>query len=148
VFCPGADGSLSQPGEKRHQKQFGLTIDSTIVCKPSRPWVTPGMQPGQKFQSQCTIDNKGAINSSSQAPGTVTYVGLETVNVGGQAVQAYHLRLDEQTSGQDVKGPVNVDNWFATSNGLLLQTQRKQRLTGFAAYTEDSLFTLKSLTPK
>jgi len=146
LYCNPGAGALNSPGSQANQKQFGLTLTSNVTCSPAMVSASPGMQPGQTFPANCTVKNTGVLKSDLVLKGTSKYVGLETVDVGGTAVQAYHV-YDQQDVSGDVTGVIKADNWIATSNGLRIKTIRHQEFGGFASQIEDSTFVLKSLTP-
>jgi len=147
TYCNPGPGILTSPGDKQMQKQFGMSIVSTITCTEPRIYATPGMQPGQTWTEECSIRNSGVISSESSTKGPRTYVGTETVAVGGQQLPAYHFHTSVTLSGKDVSGPSTTDDWYSTPNGLLLRSVRRQRLTGFASFNEDSEYVLKSVNP-
>ncbi len=83
---------------------------------------------------------------------TVTFVGRDVVDVGGQPVEALHYRIDTEVDG-DIKGTSVQEVWVRPGDALLVRLERDTRTSGreFGAqvnYEEHAIFHLASLTPR
>lgn len=134
TFCAGADASLTLDSLVTHQTNnlgaFGQ-IDSTLTttCRPRVAVVEPAMAPGARFPLNCTNHTEVtnvAAPADMNATGSVTFVGIETVAVGGVPVAAYHLRQDVDLVPTDGTQPGSrvSDVWIATDNGMVLRERR------------------------
>lgn len=134
TFCAGADAGLTLDGLVTHQTNnlgaFGQ-IESTLTttCRPRVVVVEPAMAPGAAFPLNCTNHTEVtnvAPPADMNATGSVTFVGVETVAVGGAAVAAYHLRQDVKLVPTDGTPPGSriSDVWIATDDGMVLRESR------------------------
>jgi hypothetical protein len=152
-FCP-EDGRLLLEAQRNSLTlNLGLTSVSnlaTFTCNPPSPIVVESPRPGEVFAHSCTGTNT-AVSGTSTAAGPVTIVGVRTVKVGTQAVQAIEMTR-EQTIVGGQSGTLDETWWFATSTGMPLEESRVYHLStkspvGSIAYTEIGRWHLDSMVP-
>ncbi|HET9729010.1 MAG TPA: hypothetical protein VFR41_06285 [Acidimicrobiia bacterium] len=153
-YCPRGQGLAETGGKTFERFDFVATkVDTiaTITCKPEAPIVLAGLHAGQVWQQRCTGTNS-AISGSLTTAGPYTFIGEESVDVGGSAVPAYHFRQERTLTGAQT-GNQRVDFWFATDTGMPLRNERKYTVhsdspIGTVTFTETGEFHLTSLTPQ
>lgn len=161
TFCAGGDGSLVlQSIAVRQVTDLGqlgrITSNLTTSCPTPVTMVSPGMAPGATFPLNCT-NHTEVDNAQAQAPadvaanGTVAFVGVENVTVGGVAVAAYHVHQNVRLLPSDgaPEGSRESEVWIATDDGMVLREVRSMtasaKLFGvLATFTETSEHTLTS----
>lgn len=152
-FCPH-DGKLLLIAQRNSLTvNLGLTSITNLArftCSPPSPIVVEHPRLGEVFAHRCTGTNT-AVSGPSTASGPVTIVGLITVDVGGNKVQAIVMtRKQKITGGQS--GTLDEKWWFAASTGMPLAEQRNYHLStsspiGSIAYTEQGAWHLDSMEP-
>jgi hypothetical protein len=147
TYCPTPDGGLTSARSTARQAAFGSSVDVSVSCSQIGQWVTPGMTPGQTWPSNCDTTSRGFFTDRMEVVGPITFVGIETVNVGGTPVQAYHMHKEDTITGaQD--GKSSFDLWIAVEDGMTVRFLRDQSSSGIADYTEQVDLRLTSLTPR
>lgn len=162
TFCAGADGSLVLRSLAVQQindlGRLGGLIKSDLAtsCPTPVTIVAPGMVPGATFPLTCTNHTEMtprvmAPVADSTASGSITFVGVEAVDVGGAPVAAYHLHQQVQLTPSDGAPPGSrvADLWIATDDGMVLREVRSMtasaKLFGqVSTYSETSEHTLTS----
>jgi hypothetical protein len=91
-----------------------------------------------------------SISGTAVSSGRYTYVGPETLTVGGRKVVTAHFRQHRILSGSQA-GTQDSELWFAP-DGLPVKNERKitvdsGSIVGTVTYTERASFALASLTP-
>jgi hypothetical protein len=86
--------------------------------------------------------------------GIRTLVGRETLQIGGEAVESLHYRMEQTMSG-DQRGTEKTDMWFSATSGLPLRNERLIEVVSPApspldevTYTERGNWELTSLQPQ
>ena len=152
-YCT-SDGQLDEKGGQTYEKWnfvvFQVASTSTFTC-PSSVTILPGMVPGDTWTQTCT-GTTSAVKGSVTTAGPYTYIGEETMTIGGTKVAAYHFHRLRTLSGAQT-GTEDDEVWFAKSNGMPLRNVRKNVVKsdspiGKVTYTETGDFTLVSLTPQ
>jgi hypothetical protein len=108
------------------------------------------MRPGDSWQQSCRGVSEGAGTNISAGPNT--YIGRETVDVGGVEEPAYHLRSKRTFQGSQT-GTEQDDLWVAVDTGLPLRSEWTEVVhssspIGTVTYTEDGRWTLDGLKPR
>jgi hypothetical protein len=91
------------------------------------------------------------VDGTATSSGSWRYVGPESVTIGGEVVDAWHIRQERTISGaQD--GIQATDAWFR-DDGLLLRSERDIEVTspspiGDVTYTESGSVELTGLEPR
>jgi hypothetical protein len=139
--CPG--GELASYGTDIAYWWTHGTQD--FRCEPGGSFDMAGHRPGDRVTWTCRDED-------TRAAQVTEYVGDEEVLVGDTALPARHTRWITTFSGA-TKGAATVDDWFEPSTGLVLRETRVIGLrvgspfVGSVGYTDNSAFTLLSLTP-
>lgn len=126
-----------------HHEFFGQADERTFTC--TGLWFRPPSDvPGTTTQGTCTT--KG-----SQVAATTTVRGVEDMVVGGQAVKAVRVRVDEQLTGSTA-GTRTSESWYEQTTGLLLKRTSStdadtDSTLGQTRFREDVTLTLTSLDP-
>ncbi len=127
---------------------LNFTNLSTFTCAPRSMALPANATVGQRWQSRCTGTNT-SVKGRTVSAGPYTFLGLDTVKVGGTPVPAAHfLRLRTDTGAQT--GTERSEVWFSTRTGLPLRVQQDLKVTsstpfGTSTYTQVGVFTLASL---
>ena len=154
VYCPRGAGLYETGGQTFERFDFVFTkVDTTATfkCTPENPTVLSGMTPGQKWDQQCTGSNTGVKGEVTTA-GPYTFVGEESVDVGGTPVPAYHFHQERSLTGAQT-GTQEADLWFDKTNGMPLRNEHHYVVDsdspiGKIRFTETAEFRLSSLTPQ
>lgn len=141
-YCRGKPGEVGMKGWKSHNEYFGRTLDLSYVCKPpdlTRADAAPGASWQQACRSQTEPDAEPKISK-------ITFVGPETIAVGGEQVATNHVRRVITTTGRQ-SGETARDLWFRTSDGLLIRVREKSKSSGLATFESDFELTLANTVP-
>ena len=147
------DGRLVEKGGRTFQRwDFVVsTIEntSTFVCEPPIVVLRPDMVPGETWLQSCAGTNT-TVGGTTVSSGDIRFIGVESLDVGGTAVDAFHFVQPRTISGAQ-RGEENTELWLAP-NGLPLRNQRRVVINsdspiGTITYTEDGMFSLTSLEP-
>lgn len=145
TYCIADGGSLSLEGHTKHQKVGVVTATADMGCDPAT--VVPGSAAGSIWEATCRMETHTPVFTAGTIHrGTTAVVGTEAVDVAGRAVQAWHVRIRRNVSG-DLTGFWHEDVWFAHADGLPLRIVRNAELRGPATFREESTFSLRSLNP-
>jgi hypothetical protein len=143
-YC--SDGSaLLALGFDSYITFFGQTAESHGRCDPPQVSAHLPAEPGQRYTSSCAGDGW-----TSEA--IVTFVGRESLEVGGQALEALHYTQETTLQGSN-RGQSHMDVWYDPSTGLPLEVIRTTQSFTHAfgsevEYNEDVRFVLASLAPQ
>lgn len=129
-----------------HVTFFGQKNESHFECSGEGTHADLRDQPGDTHHGSCTDGN-------STSDETETFVGRETLVVGGVEVEALRYHDEAEISG-DTTGQSVQERWVHPETGLLLKMVRSTRSTAqaFGAsevhYEEEATFVLESLEPQ
>jgi hypothetical protein len=154
IYCPRVGGLVELGGQTFERWDFVFTkydSTSTFACDPPSVTVRAAMQPGDHWQQTCRGTSSGT-KGEAVTSGPCTFVGNDTVTVGGRRVAAYHLHQERTLSGSQ-RGTQTADLWFAAKDGLPLRNERTQTvhtntIVGSSTYTEHGSFALTTLQPQ
>ncbi len=154
TLCP-SDRGLEQPDSHTFQDwDFGATSVanlSTFECDPPAPFIVLDLEPGGSLPRECIGTNE-RVSGTSLARGTLTFVGTESLEIGGVEVEALRFRQHADLSGSQT-GTEDVDFWFAVEDGMPLRGERSVEIgsdspVGTITYTEEGHWQLASLEPE
>ncbi len=154
VYCPRDGGLVELGGQTFERWDFVFTkYDSTssFTCAPASVAIRAGARPGDHWQQTCRGTSTGT-KGEAVSSGPYTFVGPDTVTVGGTRVAAYHFRQVRTVTGNQT-GTQTTDLWFAQRDGLPLRNRRvvdldTDTVVGSSKYTERGSFELASLAPQ
>jgi hypothetical protein len=154
VYCPRAGGLVERGGQTFEHWDFVFTTydsTSTFTCDPPSVTIRAGMRAGDRWQQSCRGTSSGT-EGVGVTSGPYTFVGDDTLTIGGTRVPAYRFHQERTMSGSQ-DGTQTADLWFARKDGLPLrnvrsQTVRTDTVVGTSTYTERGDFTLTSLRPQ
>mgnify|MGYP000358957552 CR=1 FL=1 len=150
-YCPH-DGGLDERGGTTYQKwDFGVFVNestSTFTC--DAPTIEPDQEPGDTWQQSCTGTTTGS-EGVARTVGPYRCLGPETLDIGGQEVEAYRYHRERTSSGSQ-SGGERSDVWFSAETGMPLRNERRveartSTIIGDVSYTEQAEFLLTSLRP-
>jgi hypothetical protein len=153
-LCRDGNSIVETGGRTFQRWDFGVTTIntlSTFTCDPPSLYLDFDAQPGDTVDRSC-IGSNDAVEGSTTVAGAVTLVGIETITVEGEDIDAIHLRHDLKVSGSQT-GMTETDMWFRASDGLPLRGERRSSIdsdspVGTIAYTEEGNWQLLSTTPQ
>ena len=151
-FCVRDRQLLEQGGRTFQRWDFvvsSIENTSTFVCEPPIVVLRPDMVPGETWLQSCAGTNT-TVGGTTVSSGDIRFIGVESLDVGGTAVDAFHFVQPRTISGAQ-RGEENTELWLAP-NGLPLRNQRRVVINsdspiGTITYTEDGMFSLTSLEP-
>ncbi|MCC7077576.1 MAG: hypothetical protein IT198_10670 [Acidimicrobiia bacterium] len=149
VYCPSDTGILALYRSVQTMTMLVWHQTTTTTCTPPVDMVRTEALPGDNWPMSCAVRTDGFDNSSFAADGTVTYVGSESLSVGGEAVEAFHGRAEITFSGART-GSMTEDVWL-NADGLPLKRVVKQTTVGGQPRTSFGMAytaTLQSLAPE
>lgn len=153
TYCRVGDTMVETRGRTGQAWDLGVSSAgnvSTFLCRPPNPVLAPEAGPGDEVDQTCSGRNS-AVDGRTTSSGTSTFVGEETLDIGGTAVDVLHLRSERTlTGGQD--GEEATDVWFRY-DGLLVRYERDIEVrtdspVGTITYTEAGYFQLTGLRPQ
>lgn len=153
-YCATPDRLEEHGGVTFQRRDYTvLQVDSTstFVCEPPAPIIEWEMQEGDRLAASCQGSND-VIAGETTSSGENELVGTEVVDIGGEAVDALHVRSTREITGAQ-EGIEHRDTWFDARTGLpLRQTHDIDVSTdtpfGGVDYHEVSEWTLTSLEPE
>ena len=154
IYCPRAGGLVELGGKTFERWDFVFTkYDSTssFTCSPPSVAIRAAMHAGDEWSQRCQGTSSGT-KGAAVTTGPYTFVGDDSVAVGGTQVPAYHFRQVRTLSGSQT-GNQTADLWFAKSDGLPLRNVRTvtvhtDTIVGTSTYTEHGSFQVASLQPQ
>jgi len=152
-FCP-AGRELHEVGGRVFQSfdfvAAKVDDETVFTCDPPVVTLQLDAEPGDTWPTKCegTSPARGTHVTSA---GTNTFVGRETLAIGGRPTKALRYRLARTLSG-DQKGTDADEYWYDAETGLLLKGTKDVAVAspspvGDIDYTEKGTFELTSLTP-
>lgn len=153
-YCADA-GVLRETGGETYQRfdfvAFEAEDTTVFTCDPPSDAVRLDAEVGDTWEHTCTgrSDARGTEVSSS---GPTTFVGVEEIVVGGDAVPALHYRMERTLTG-DQRGTETTEHWYAPDDAMLLRITHDIAVAspspvGDVDYTEVGELTLTSRTPQ
>jgi hypothetical protein len=123
--------------QKRDRRDFRCEAGTLLM--PVRPAT------GQKWTMHCRSEDTTSVSRGE-------VIGVEDLDVGGRKVSTVHVRLVSTLRG-DSNGTRSADAWLLPSNGLMVRTIARARISarsvlGNVHYAEDYELNLTSLDPR
>ena len=146
-YCLDGDGSLHATGHSKTQRIGPITAQAEMSCSPD---LVLGGSPASSlsWQSNCNMATTTPLFTASiRQNGTIADLGAESVDVGGSAVTARHVRIRRDVSG-DMTGFWHEDLWFASGDNTIVRIERNAELRGPASFSENATIVLTSMTPR
>jgi hypothetical protein len=97
----------------QYHEFFGTADERHFTCDPGSFDRPADETPGATWTVRCATDDTVATT-------TLTLVGVESVDVGGQSVEALHVRSVTSVDGA-TKGTQRFESWLLRTNGLLVR---------------------------
>jgi hypothetical protein len=154
VYCPRPDGGLDEKGGETYQRwdfgAFAFDSLSTFTCSDAVT-IRGDQEPGDTWEQTCS-GTSSSTDGEAVSSGPYTFVGAETLAVGGEEVPALRYRRERTMSGAQ-RGTERSEVWFAAETGMPLRNERSitastDTVIGEVTYTEQAEFRLTSLTPR
>lgn len=153
-LCPEENAVMETGGHTWQRWDFGAaTVEnlSTFVCDPPVPFVVFDAEPGDVFDRSCTGTNDQVAGTTTTA-GTLTVIGIESIEVDGEDIEAIHVRSHNDVTGAQT-GVEDLDLWYSTEDGLPLRGERSTTIDsdspiGKITYTESGTWQLTSMVPQ
>lgn len=149
VYCPSDTALVALYRSTETIPFLFWSLTTTTTCSPGADLVRDGVSPGDAWPMSCSTRTEGIDNTTFTVSGTVTYVGEETLTIGGESVTAYHGRSECAITGGRT-GTYTQDVWI-DDHGLPLKTVTHQESSGAAwphnYQKTDMTATLQSRTP-
>jgi hypothetical protein len=143
--CSATD-AVSVVADGRDVEFFGQRDGLMYHCNPPARtlWDTPV---GTVSTGTCAT-----ADGDSDADYVGTFIGLETLDVGGAPVETAHVHLEFEMTGS-ARGTSTVDFWLHPETGLIVREERvvdtyARAVWGDVRYQEEATFHLLSLTPQ
>lgn len=146
-------GQLVEMGGQTYQHwdfvAFNVDTTTTFTCDPPSITIRTTMKVGDSWNQSCS-GTSTSISGTAVSSGRYTYLGAETLDVGGRSVATYHFRQERTLTGSQTGNQVS-ELWFA-HDGLPIKNERKisvdsSSIIGTITYTENATFSLASSTP-
>lgn len=152
-YCAVDDGLTERAG--RFFQRLDLVVAdvesrSSYTCDPPADAIRQSQAPGDTWDHECRGRSEGSTGEVMSA-GPYTFVGPETLEIGGRPVEALHYRRIRELSGGQT-GTEDIEWWLDADTALPLRNEREitvgsDSLIGGVTYTERGSFTLQSTTP-
>jgi hypothetical protein len=138
------DGGETIATTRQYREFFGIGNDRTYSCDASAIVRADPAVIGETRSTPCTAP-------SSDGDISITVIGFETIEVGGQQAEAAHLLLETTLSG-DVRGGSTLHYWADPETGLIFRRESSVSTDadsplGVTRYEENYTVQLVSLTP-
>lgn len=143
TYCGTPDGTLAVEDHVKHQRIGPLSPEGTMACDPAALLVR-----GQSETTlACTLTlSGGPVEVTATLAGTSDRIGLATVVIDGEQVEAVELELSYDVTG-DLSGSWAEHLWLHQQTGLPLRIERTLDLHGLATFSEQTSLALTSLEP-
>jgi hypothetical protein len=148
------DGALYEHGGESVQEfDFGTWSakdHSTFTCSQPGVVLRARERVGASYPLRCEGHSE-QNDTDTVSSGTMTLVGRETIDVGGEPLETFHVR-SARTVSRDQHGTERSDNWFSVKTGLLVKMTRDIQVSsktfiGDVRYHEQGTIELLSTTP-
>ena len=154
TYCRHGDVLEELGGRTFQTFEFVVTSVSdttTFTCDPPGETIRTTAQPGDAWQQSCAGESPER-GTQVTAAGTNTFVGLETLEVGGESISVYHYHYDRTLSG-DQSGLDVFDTWFGVRDGLPIRFEHDVEVKspspiGDVTYIEQGSYLLTSVEPR
>lgn len=154
TLCPSGDGLVQPLGHTYQAWDFGTAEIgnlATFECEADTPFIVTDLDPDESVPRRCIGTNE-QVSGTTDSRGTLTFVGTDTLEVGGVQVEAWRFRQNAEFSGAQT-GTEEVDFWFAVEDGMPLRGERSVAIgsespVGTIDYTEEGWWQLASLEPQ
>jgi hypothetical protein len=149
------DGILEEQGGTTYQRfdfgAFQAGDSSVFVCDPPGQNVRFDAPPGDSWTQSCEGRGEGQGTHVTSA-GTNTFVGVETLDVGGTPVETLRYHVQRTITG-DQKGSEDNSIWYDARNGLPVRITHDTSVAspsplGDVTYTEKAQLQLTSMEPR
>ena len=125
----------------------GIEEDETHHCSPAM------VQVGGKASRPGGVESTVCHAHGNAAKIVITYLGDETVTVGGVKRKTHHMKIDSYLAGTGLDGTAVAEAWFDVDNGLYLKLERRaeikvQRDGKKGTYRINADYQLTSLDPQ
>ena len=105
IYCPRDGGLVELGGQTFERWDFVFTkydSTSTFTCDPPSVAIRAAMHSGDHWTQTCRGTSSGT-KGVGVTSGPYTFVGDDTVTVGGTAVAAYHFHQERTLSGSQTR---------------------------------------------
>jgi hypothetical protein len=141
--CSDAAGQRLEAVENYHEF-FGRGDRRSFTCDPRSFARPPSTEIGYTWTTRCSGDD-GWFTGRGET------LGMETLTVGGVAVETLHYRVEVETHGGS-RGAAVHENWIIASTGLVVRRRGSvdsvaDSLIGNVRYQESYELRLRSLEP-
>lgn len=152
-YCRHGDDLWEASGQTWQLWSIGpvqVTNLTTMTCRPGSMALPGKATLGQQWQAKCS-GTSTTVKGRVVSEGPYRLVGLPTLRIGGEEVQAAHfLRLRTDSGAQ--KGEERSEVWLDRRTGLPLRAEQSVKVVtatpfGSSRYTQVGHFQLRSLTP-
>ncbi len=145
-FCTKDDGTVLDLGFERRIEFFRLTQDTEYDCDADAVRLRPDANEGDSWSWSCHDEDADATSAY-----TATYVGPETLTIGGEQVDTFHTKVTSKQTGE-TKGSDTSEFWLEKT-GLPVKFSGKltvdtKSVLGQTTYHEQFRYTLASLVPE
>jgi hypothetical protein len=141
-----SDDAVSVLADGREVEFFGQRDGLTYHCDP------PARTLWDTADETVSTGTCSTEEGDSDADYVGTFVGLESLDVGGVRVETVHVHLEFEMTGS-ARGTSTVDFWLHPDTGLIVREERvvdtyARAVWGDVRYQEEATFHLLSLTPQ
>jgi hypothetical protein len=139
------EGGETVAATRQYREFFGIGNDRTYACDAGAIVRADPPVIGETRSTPCTAP-------SSDGDISITTIGFESIDVGGQEVDALHLLLETVLSG-DVRGGSTLHYWADPDTGLIFRRESSVSTDadsplGVTRYEENYTVQLVALTPQ
>lgn len=143
-LCPSDDG-FRLAGFESYHEWFGRSDLQDFSCDPDTALVSPAAPEVRTWTYECSTDER-------TERWIVEVLGVETLQVGGESVDAVHVRVTSALEGAS-EGASATDTWYLPGTGLIIKriaerSSVNQSLIGDVHYRESFEITLTSVEPR
>lgn len=153
-YCPTAEGLNEIRGEFFQRLDLVVAeveTASDYECAQPAPALRRLAEVGDQWMHECSGTSSGTEGEVISA-GPYSFEGVDTLDIGGEPVEALHYRRLRNLSGGQA-GVEDTELWFHPDSGLPLGNSRRievrsDSLIGGVTYSEEGSFELTSLLPQ
>jgi hypothetical protein len=153
-YCLEADRVMEIDSTGLQSFDFGaLHLGDTTesICEQPSPVIDLHAEPGDQWVRTCHGHTIGQ-DTRQTSEGMTTFVGSETLEIGGVVVDALHYRYEAEVSGS-ATGTEDHHRWYAADTGMVLKGTSSVHISspspiGDVVFTEESQLELASLAPQ
>ncbi|KAA0233348.1 MAG: hypothetical protein EDR02_14020 [Actinobacteria bacterium] len=146
-YCLEEDASLVLEQNRKQQRIGALRPQATMDCEDAT-LLSDLPTNGEASTYSCVLAMSSGLGPTVDArlQGRVRVVGSERIEIGDGAVEAVHVQIRYDVSG-DLTGGWAEDLWFDPASHLPVRIGREIELSGLANFHESSLLNLSALEP-